>query len=56
MAKELIKIKGKYYLVDDKTGDVFEVILQNKINDPALLKVALLQVIQLKDSKIKNGS
>ncbi|GMO23619.1 MAG: hypothetical protein Ta2B_02830 [Termitinemataceae bacterium] len=56
MAKELIEIKGKYYFFDDKTGDVFEVILQSKSNDPEILKEAFLQVLELKDSKIKNGS
>ncbi|GHU45056.1 hypothetical protein FACS1894190_17020 [Spirochaetia bacterium] len=56
MAKELIEINGKYYFIDDRTGDLFEVILKDKTTDPAILKEALLQVIRLKDSQIKNGS
>ena len=55
MAKELIEIEGKYYFFYDKTGDVFEVILQNKSNDLEILKKAFLQVIKLKESQIKTA-
>jgi hypothetical protein len=38
MAYNTLKIGGKFYFVDDQTGDVYEVVLQNKTNDPLVMK------------------
>ncbi|GMO12339.1 MAG: hypothetical protein Ta2A_22010 [Treponemataceae bacterium] len=51
MAKELIEYNGKFYFFDDQTGDVNEVIIKNRNDDPEVLRNVVLQVIRLKEKQ-----
>jgi hypothetical protein len=36
MAKELYQIEGKYYFIDDNTGEYFEINYDKKGTDPVV--------------------
>jgi hypothetical protein len=51
MGKKVITIEGKYYIVDDETGDVKRVIIQDdpNLSLEEMKKILKLFAMQLKD-------
>ena len=49
MRKNLVVVDGKYYFIDDETGDVLEVHVDKPVLSMDTIKKILLEVVKSKE-------